>query len=391
MLQGPSLVDCIPGVSGSATFPKSSASFPVLLPSSAAGALSLDSMASMQGAAFTFTASGDWPQDTGRCEAFSLKPEALGVHQGALPSNAADFAPGKHEHKPGGGAKHQPAPLYPSPVAPSQKLSLDKYREKHAAELAGQKRRQELSQEAEPRDAYAPPALLEQTYHRKHPQPPPGSDKHPADKRDKGASLKLRLPVPAPEKAAGSKEELKMKIKVSSDEGGAKSRHSGSPLVSKEKHRDHSHRHHKHSHGHGHSQSGNGQAAGGAPFRAPAAVGGEATLPASGSSRKRAHPDATHNHHHSKSSKSGKSAGSSSHLSSVKQCVSSLSSDLNPPFPPPPVTHQVGYEHLNTLVKLDRRSRDSRGPGANANGQHTDYKDTFDMLDSLLSAQGMNS
>ncbi|KAJ8282612.1 hypothetical protein COCON_G00051310 [Conger conger] len=300
LLQGPSLVDGIPGVSGSATFPKSSASFPVMLPSSAAGALSLDSVASMQGAAFTFTASGDWPQ-----EAFSLKADPLSIHQGALPSNAGDFTPGKHEHKPGGGAKHQP-PLYPSPVAPSQKLSLDKYREKHAAELAGQKRRQEQSQEA---DAYAPSALLEQPYHRKHTQLQ-GSDKHPSEKREKGASLKLRLPVPPPEKAAGSKEELKMKIKVSSDEGGAKSRHSASPLVGKEKHRDHSHRHHKHAHGHAHPQSGNGQAAGGVPFRAPAAVaGGDAAVPASGSSRKRAHPDGTHNHHHSKSSKSGKSAG----------------------------------------------------------------------------------
>ncbi|XP_035265278.1 cyclin-T2-like isoform X1 [Anguilla anguilla] len=400
LLQGPSLVDGIPGVSGNAAFPKSS--FPVMLTSGTGGALSLDSIGSMQGAPFAFTTAGDWPQDTGRCEAFSLKQEAPSAQQGALPppSHAADFGPVKHEHKSGGGAKHQPPPppppLYPSPAAPAQKLSLDKYREKHAAELAGQKRRPEPSLEAEPRDPYAGAALLEQPYHRKHQQPLP-SDKHAAEKRDKGASLKLRLPVPPPEKAAGSKEELKMKIKVSSEEGGAKSRHSGSPLVSKEKHRDHSHRHHKHAHGHAHPQSGNGPtaaAAGGAPFRTPV-VGGEAAGPASGSSRKRAHPDAPHNHHHhhhSKSSKSGKSAGSSSHLSSVKQCVSSLSSDLNPPFPPPPpVTHQVGYEHLNSLVKLDRRSRDSRGPGANANGQHMDYKDTFDMLDSLLSAQGMNS
>ncbi|KAJ8351605.1 hypothetical protein SKAU_G00230810 [Synaphobranchus kaupii] len=309
LVQGPSLVDDIPGVSGNATFPKGSASFPLLLPSNSGGALSLDSIASMQGAAFTFTASGDWPQDTGRCEAFSLKQEALGIQQGALPSHAADFTPGKHEHKSGGGAKHQP-PLYPSPVAPSQKLSLDKYREKHAAELAGQKRRQEQGQEVEPRDTYVPSALLDQPYHRKHPQLPlPGSDKYPAEKREKGASLKLRLPVPTPEKAASSKEELKMKIKVSSDDGAAKSRHSGSPLVSKEKHRDHSHRHHKHAHSHTHPQSGNGPAAGGAPFRTPVAVGGEAAGPASGSSRKRAHPDATHNHHHSKSSKSGKSAG----------------------------------------------------------------------------------
>ncbi|KAG5852854.1 hypothetical protein ANANG_G00066950 [Anguilla anguilla] len=332
------------------------------------GALSLDSIGSMQGAPFAFTTAGDWPQDTGRCEAFSLKQEAPSAQQGAPPppSHAADFGPVKHEHKSGGGAKHQPPPppppLYPSPAAPAQKLSLDKYREKHAAELAGQKRRPEPSLEAEPRDPYAGAALLEQPYHRKHQQPLP-SDKHAAEKRDKGASLKLRLPVPPPEKAAGSKEELKMKIKVSSEEGGAKSRHSGSPLVSKEKHRDHSHRHHKHAHGHAHPQSGNGPARrrrGGA--LPDARCRGEAAGPASGSSRKRAHPTP---------------------LTTTTTTTTPNRAKVG--------KAQVGYEHLNSLVKLDRRSRDSRGPGANANGQHMDYKDTFDMLDSLLSAQGMNS
>jgi len=53
----------------------------------------------------------------------------------------------------------------------------------------------------------------------------------------------------------------------------------------------------------------------------------------------------------------------------------------------------VGYGHLNTLVKLARKPVESHGPdGAGlANGQHRDYKDTFDMLDSLLSAHGMGS
>ncbi|KYO18098.1 cyclin-T2 isoform A [Alligator mississippiensis] len=54
---------------------------------------------------------------------------------------------------------------------------------------------------------------------------------------------------------------------------------------------------------------------------------------------------------------------------------------------------QVGYGHLSTLVKLDKKPVEN-GPDANheysTNSQHMDYKDTFDMLDSLLSAQGMN-
>lgn len=54
---------------------------------------------------------------------------------------------------------------------------------------------------------------------------------------------------------------------------------------------------------------------------------------------------------------------------------------------------QVGYGHLSTLVKLDRKPVEIHGPEGDglANGQHTDYKNTFDVLDSLLSAQEMNS
>lgn len=54
----------------------------------------------------------------------------------------------------------------------------------------------------------------------------------------------------------------------------------------------------------------------------------------------------------------------------------------------------MGYGHLSTLVKLDKKPVEPHGPEANheysAGSQHMDYKDTFDMLDSLLSAQGMN-
>lgn len=146
-----------------------------------------------------------------------------------------------------------------------------------------------------------------------------GQDRrHHGDKRDKG-SLKLRLAVPGSGGSSQldkpSKDELKMKIKVSSserhsssDEGMAannsKSKHS-SPLVSKEKqHRgaDHNlHRHHKHSHPHPHTHSGNG---GGGPLRGPpglVSMDGTALAPPGStslsSSRKRAYPEAGHNHH----------------------------------------------------------------------------------------------
>ncbi|KAJ8371711.1 hypothetical protein AAFF_G00302880 [Aldrovandia affinis] len=57
-----SMVDSIPGVSGNATFPKT-LSFPIGLPSNSGGVLSLDSITSMQGVPYTFTAPSDWPQD----------------------------------------------------------------------------------------------------------------------------------------------------------------------------------------------------------------------------------------------------------------------------------------------------------------------------------------
>uniref|UniRef100_A0A8C7PV21 Cyclin T2 n=1 Tax=Oncorhynchus mykiss TaxID=8022 RepID=A0A8C7PV21_ONCMY len=336
---GPSLIhehslgDAIPGVSNSA-FSKAASSFPVPLPGHASGPLSLDSIASMQG----------------------------------------EFNPTKHEHKvgSGGGVGKQQQPIFPPPPPPAQKMSLDKYREKHAAELAVQHKRRAEQQSFEPegRDSYIPSV---QSDHRKHmqlhPNPgsssttasplkmklaTPGQDKVPSDKRDKGGSLKLRLPVPS-QGGVASKEELKMKIKVSSerhsssDEGGAKSKHS-SPLVSKEKHREHStHRHHHKQHGHSHlhaaQHSGNGRGvpegpagAGPAVLRRPLGLGGvegvAGMAPSSGSSssRKRGHPHvASHNHHSSKTSKSSKGgagSSSSSHCSSVQlqsQCVSSQS------------------------------------------------------------------
>ncbi|XP_056321227.1 cyclin-T2a isoform X1 [Danio aesculapii] len=413
LTQDPSLMDALPGVSTSTAFSKASTSFPMSLSGNSSSSLSLDSIANMQGTSYTYTAPSDWPQDQLRSDPYSVKqlPSHSSMHP-QRPDKSADFNPTKHEHKVSGGTKHQ-ATTYPPPAAPTQKMSLDKYREKHAAELAVQKRKQE--QQNVETEVYG---ATTQTDHRKHlphlshgqqgagvatasplkmKLPVPGQDKL-QDKCEKGSSLKLRLPIPSQsEKGVSSKEELKMKIKVSSerhsssDEGAAKSKHS-SPLVSKEKHRDHSaHRHHhKHGHSHTHTHSGNGRSSLEVPATGSVADGPSS---ASSSSRKRVNPEASHNHHSKKNKSSKSGAGSSSHCSSVQQCVSSHNSVLNLPFPPPPVTYQVGYGHLSTLVKLDSKPVESHGPegACLANGQHTDCKDTFVMLDSLLSAQAMNS
>ncbi|XP_034549689.1 cyclin-T2a [Notolabrus celidotus] len=299
-------------------------------------------------------------------------------HPPLYKTEKTDFNPVKQEQKGAGGGsvgKHQPPQqsAYPPPApplqrSPAQKLSLDKYREKHAAELAvsGQKRSHEQHGGVMDCDVrgdmlsssfptYAP-STTNQVDHRKHSQPhqtshgggststaspikmkvpstSSGQDRrHHHEKRDKG-SLKLRLAVPGgssqlDKSGQASKDELKMKIKLSSserhsssDEGmGAnnKSKHS-SPLVTKEKqHRgaDHSlQRHHKHSHPHSHSGNGRGgpegPGGGGGLLRGPpglvnmdgatlAPPGSTSSLPSS-SSRRRAYPDASHNHHPSSS------------------------------------------------------------------------------------------
>lgn len=306
-----------------------------------------------------------------------------------------DFHQGKQEQKGAGVGKHQPgsqSSYLPPQPSPAQKLSLDKYREKHAGALTESSDvRGDTSS-----SATGAPSSTSQVDHRRHSQlPPPQSAgsttaspvkarpppaaasapdrRHHGDKRDKG-SLKQR-PAAAlsagnsqPDKSAipSSKDEFKMKIKLSSsdrhsssDEGVAannKSKHS-SPMVSREKqHRGADlHRHHKHSHSHPNAHSGNGRGGpegpGGGLLRGPPGVGGMegAALAPPGppcvpSSRKRPHPDASHNHHHPSSSSStscsklnklskggtgaaGTSAFTStfspSRTSSVLQCVSS--------------------------------------------------------------------
>lgn len=279
-----------------------------------------------------------------------------------------DFSPVKQEQKGGGVSKHQQtpqsaclpsAPPPPPQPSPAQKLSLDKYREKHAADLAlsGQKPGLDLhGGEADcdlkadisssSSSTYAP-SFLSQLDHRKYSQFHQTSHsggagatdsqmkvkapsflmsqdkRHNSDKWDKG-SLKLRMAVPGSggssqlnKSGQSNKEDLKMKIKVSSsdrygssDEGvtasnaTSKSKHS-SPAVSKEKQHHNLHRHHKHSHTH----SGNGRGELEGLLRSPPGLASaEGTTPVPPgpappplTSHRRVYPEVSHNHHPSSS------------------------------------------------------------------------------------------
>ncbi|XP_076854451.1 cyclin-T2a isoform X2 [Brachyhypopomus gauderio] len=336
MISDQAMVDAIPGMSANATFPKASASFPVTLP----GSLCLDSVVGLQGGSYSLGVPGDWPQDQGQCsDPFSAKqlPPHASLHT-LRPDRSVEFNPVKHEHKANSSSgKHATPSCPPAPAPPAQKMSLEKYKEKHAAELAAQKRRQEQQQGGDVADTHAGPAQAEQRRHAQpHPYgpqgtgtaPPPSTasplkvklpllpqEKPQGDKRDKGSLLKLRLPVPAPgEKGAPSREELKMKIKVSSerhsssDEGGVKSKRAGLP-VNKERHRDHATPRHLHAHGPPHTHGGRPAPETPSPaaaLRSPPGLGGEGP---SGTSRKRIHGDSGHNHHSKKSKSSRSSAG----------------------------------------------------------------------------------
>ncbi|XP_032301809.1 cyclin-T2 isoform X2 [Coturnix japonica] len=449
LVQNSILVDTVTGVAANTSFQKPSTSFPAPVPLTSGSISVPDSHApenlailatGMPSTSYNLASHQEWPQhqeQTRTEQIYSQKQEALppnqynmnfqqgtsvqlhsGVHH--RPDKLAEHSTVKQEYSHKSGNKHHGQVA--APIIIPQKMSLDKYREKRKLETL----------ELDVREHYvATPG--EQT-HKKHVQAQPASstsvtspikmkipianaekpEKHLTDKKEKSGSLKLRIPIPPTEKGA-SKEELKMKIKVSSserhsssDEGSGKSKHS-SPHVSKEhkeKHKEHSlNRHHSIGHKHSHSHSG-GSNSGGSKhstdgltptvLRSPVGLGlsSDGNSSSSSSSRKKLYSnDASHNHH-SKMSKSSKSSGSSSSSSSVKQYVSSHNSVFNLPLPPPPpVTYQVGYGHLSTLVKLDRKPVEN-GPDAShqysTNSQHMDYKDTFDMLDSLLSAQGMN-
>ncbi|XP_068446589.1 cyclin-T2b isoform X1 [Clinocottus analis] len=273
-------------------------------------------------------------------------------------SHLSDFVLVKHEPKAAGGGKHHQQQLAANAAAaflrPQKVLTLEKYREKHAA--AGDQASQNGVKDELGADMYAAaPLAVSSHHHKKRSQ----AQQHTGDgRREKSSSKKARQPASFAENGSATGEELKMRIKVSSDRHGGSEQ--GGTLPGRDKHKEH--RHSKHGHSHPYALSGNSRGTiENASLSIKASDAGS-----SSSSRKRPHSDAgnhNHNNHHHHSSKSSRSKGGlgSSHYSAE--------------------SGQRGMEH---------HGHDGSNGVLPANGEHTDYKDTFDMLDSLLSAQGMN-
>ncbi|XP_054479800.1 cyclin-T2-like [Anoplopoma fimbria] len=264
----------------------------------------------------------------------------------------SDFTLVKHEHKTSGGGKNQQlAANAPTFSRPQKVLTLEKYREKHAA--AGDLAPQNGVKDEPGADMYAPPPALSSHHHKKRSQAQQGGQSGDG-RRDKSSSKKGRLQPSFAENGSATGEELKMRIKVSSERHGGSEQ--GGTLPGKDKHKEH--RHSKHGHSHPYSLSK------GTIENASLSI--RPDVGSSSSSRKRPHSDAgnhNHNNHHHHSSKSGRSKGG------------------------------LGSSHYATeggQRMMEHHGHDGSNGVLPVNGQHTDYKDTFDMLDSLLSAQGMN-
>ncbi|XP_075872113.1 cyclin-T2b [Nelusetta ayraudi] len=347
-------LDGLPGVSSSF--------FPVASSSSSSSSNSSD-MPSLNGIAVPFAASY---QPLGY-DHFPEPPQ-----QQQPPSDFAAVV--KHEHKVGGGAggKQQHAAVVSASSRQQKVLTLEKYREKQAAELAllNGGREEPVGGGGGVTDVYTQPAGISASssshHHKKRSQPPPLA--LPGEGRShKSASKKSRGPASFAENgisSSGASEELKMRIKVSSE------RHGEPP---KDKHKEH-HRHAKHGHAPGDKASGG-----------RADPTGSSSSSSSSSSRKRPHPEAGnhhhhhnnhHNHHHS-SKRSSKGGLGSAHYASEGGA------------------RLLEQHHHNHHHQHQQHHHHGHHDGATngllaINGQHTDYKNTFDMLDSLLSAQGMN-
>ncbi|KAL6115376.1 ccnt2 [Pungitius sinensis] len=266
-------------------------------------------------------------------------------------SEPPEFTLVKHEPKAAGGSKHQQLGVNAAAFPRLQKvLTLETYRAKHAA--AGDPASQNGVKD-EP-DMYGAPPAASSHHHKKRSQAQQGGD----GRRDKGGSKKSRLAPSFSENGSATGEELKMRIKVSSEQTGAP--------PGKDKHREHRHSKHGHSHSLSGSSRGSIEAA---SLSARASDGGS-----SGSSRKRPHSDAGNHHHHHHHHNNHHHHHSHHHHSSKSRSKGGL-----------------GSSHYSAEggARMAEHHDGSNGV-LPANGQHTDYKDTFDMLDSLLSAQGMN-
>ncbi|TRY88533.1 hypothetical protein DNTS_014084 [Danionella cerebrum] len=301
------------------------------------------------------------------------------------------------ERNPPGSSQHWQGPSKEPPTANElhapAKVSLSEYRAKHADELAAQKRKLE-NMEANVKQGYATAAqaLMNQQRREKHHhhQQSSSSDpsnqssmllKIPQEERAERSGIKMRLPVPGQSghsSSRGSDQDIKVRIRVPDRRSG-----SGEDGKSREKHRERSnHHHHRQHHHHSSTTSSLASSSSAQKHSGSAATSGSTKkssgeslrMSSSSTSRKRSHlPDPSH------SSKVSKSSRNSFQLPTIPGVSLPLGADILPSLN---LSHHQGHFSHGKVDKADTN-------GHNSSGQSSEYQDTFDMLNSLLSAQGV--
>ncbi|XP_077472317.1 cyclin-T1 isoform X1 [Stigmatopora argus] len=272
-----------------------------------------------------------------------------------------------------------PPPSSNHEVHTPAKVSLSEYRAKNADVLAAQKRKLENMEASVKRDyANAAQVLIGQQQRKdkpashqqqqQHQQPTASSSdsspiilKIPLEKERHDRSLKMRFPLGAG--GRGQEQDIKVRIRVPDKQRGG----SGEDGKGRDKHRGERSNHHHHHHhptpssaslsSHKHSSSGKKAPGGGA----------------GSSSRKRTHPQDAQPWTHPPT-KTAKSSRNPYQLPAPPS-----SSDILTALGPASHPAGAGYPH----AKGDKT--DTNGHGA----QSDEYQDTFEMLNSLLSAQGV--
>ncbi|KAF7668048.1 hypothetical protein LDENG_00034850 [Lucifuga dentata] len=300
------------------------------------------------------------------------------------------------------------------------KVSLSEYLAKNADVLAAQKRKLENMEASVKRDyANAAQALIGQQQRKEKQQHHQQSSSHthsgsssssdmtnpspiilkiPLEKeRHDRSSLKMRFPVPGGGGSSGhggssrgQDQDIKVRIRVPEKQRGS----SGEEGKSRDKHRERSNHHHHHHHHHHHSSSGGASLSSSHKHSSGSSgtIGSSKKVPndssrmsssSSSASRKRTHSQdpTAGSHAPSKVSKSSRNAYQLPSLSSSSGQTLGHGPDIHSALGLP--HHQGSYSHS----KGDKT--DTNGHSATGGAQSNEYQDTFEMLNSLLSAQGV--
>ncbi|XP_061684149.1 cyclin-T1 isoform X2 [Syngnathoides biaculeatus] len=322
-------------------------------------------------------------------------------------SSVADKDSGLPDSAPAWSSNSQGAPEQQSnhEVHAPAKVSLSEYRAKNADVLAAQKRKLENMEASVKRDyANAAQVLIGQQQRKEKQQqhqsassssdpsdPSPIILKIPLEKeRHDRSALKMRLPLAGGGGARVKDQDVKMRIRVpdkqrggSGEEGKSRDKHRGERSNHHHHHHHHNHHHHHHHHPssstsssslsslHKHSSSSSNAVGGGKKVTSDSS-----RTSSSSSSRKRtyAQDPSVGSHPASKVSKPSRNPYQLPSLSSSSDILPGLGLPHHPP---------ASYSHL----KGDKT--DANGHGGTGSAQSNEYQDTFEMLNSLLSAQGV--